>query len=180
MDASVSLVDLPTRTVKGEVAVGSRPSGVGVDPVTGRVWVVSRSQAAASVIDPVAQVVIKALAVGLDPIDIAIDSTSGSGFIANAGDGSISVVDLAEIKVTSTVPLGDGPTSLVVDPGARSAYVLTGKRLSVFDTKSVALVHTISVAEGASGMALSRTRGSVFVIGSSASGEGWVSELTAG
>lgn len=77
---------------------------------------------------------------------LAIDPVTGETWVGNRAANTVSIVD-AKGKVSTTLTTGDFPFRLAFTPAGDRALVTCaeGGQLQVFDTKTHALVHDISV-----------------------------------
>ena len=114
-----------------QVAVGSAPRGVAVDPVTGRVFVANSGSANVTVLDgranPPAPVTGSPVGVGNMPIGVAVDPATGRVFVANYGAANVTVLDgraSPPAPVTgSPVTVGTGPEGVAVNAVSGRVFV---------------------------------------------------------
>ena len=66
------------------ISVGSRPSGVAVDPATGTVYVANSSGNTVSVIDASTNTVTATISVGQGPSGVAVDPATGTVYVTNS------------------------------------------------------------------------------------------------
>ena len=114
--ASVTVIDAASDAVVATVPVGSDPSGVAVDPVTGDVYVADTDSDSVSVIsastDKVRATV--QLPVGSAPTGLASTPNGSTVYVADSGTGEVSVIATSTETVTSSVTVGSSPGAVAV------------------------------------------------------------------
>lgn len=143
-------------TLIATVPVGIRPVGVGVNPVTNRIYVANKGSDTASVIDGATNAVVATIPVGAGPsYQVAVDTGTNRAYVLNNGSGTLSVIDGATNTVVATVgSLFSAPEGLAIHTGRRELYVTrSGDTFTVVDAQSLAVVR--DVASGASNHTIS-------------------------
>jgi hypothetical protein len=105
------------------------------------------------------------------PLDMALDEVRHEIYVTNLETNDISVIDVASNRVTSTIPVEDsfqGTNDLMgvaVDSARGRVYVTfwPAGSLLVFDTKTKALIKTVTLANGVSGVAVEPSTGRICV-----------------
>ncbi len=162
-DATMSVIDGPTRKLTATVPIGEGPQGVAVDPGSHTVYVTNGNRV--SVIDGSTNTVTATVPVGKEPDGVAVDPGTHTVYVTNRADGTMSVIDGSTNTVTATVPVGKNgaagkdPGGVAVDPGTHTVYVANYDpgnhhgRVSVIDGSTRAVTATVPV--GAPGDAVS-------------------------
>ena len=127
---SVSLVDLPTGTVR-IVPAGSNPYAVAVSPDGTAVYVSDWGEQAVTVLDPATGAVRGTVRVGTHPSALRMNATRDELYVADTDSDQVSVISLASDTVTRTVdlspypgaPIGTNPNALAVTPDGATLYV---------------------------------------------------------
>jgi YVTN family beta-propeller protein len=151
-------------TAAPTVAVGSRPAGVAVDPVTGNVYVANEGDSTVSVISDATNTVTSTVSVGSGPDAVAVDSTTGLVYVAN-GDGTVSVISEASESVVQTISVGGYPDGIAVDPTTNEIYVAEygNAQVGVISGATSTVTAQIPVASNAQGDAVDATTGMLYV-----------------
>src|SRR5438552_4377263 len=128
------------------------------------------------------------IAVGTSPMALAIDERTGHAFVVNRDDATVSMLDVARGRLVRTVPAGTMPVAVAVDERTARAFVVASNTsrlgvelgpgtVSVLDTRTGALLRTVTVGYEADAVAVDAPTYHVFV----ANGDGAsVSILDAG
>ena len=128
------------------IPVGFSPLGIGINPITHRIYVANSGSNTVSVIDGTKNSVVTTIAVGDAPwSQIAVNPTTHRIYVPNNGSGSLSVIDTATDTVIATVSgLGGAPEGVAVHPGRNLIYVThSGDALSVIDGVNNAVVNVL-------------------------------------
>lgn len=105
----------------GNIAVGSVPSSVGVNPVTNRTYVAQRN-GNVSVIDGTSGSVIATVAVGTTPFGVAVNTETNRIYVANQDSNTVTVINGAD-NSTNTIAVGTAPYSVAINPVTNRIYV---------------------------------------------------------
>ncbi len=129
------------------VNVGARPVGVGVNPITHKVYVTNASGGSVSVIDGTTDTVVKTIAVDAQPFYwVGVMPGKNRVFVANNTSGTLSVIDGATDTVVGTVSgLSGAPEGVGVHEGRDRAYVTrSGDTLSVVDATARTVLQDVA------------------------------------
>ncbi|MBC7922621.1 MAG: hypothetical protein H7Z75_16185, partial [Ferruginibacter sp.] len=134
---TVSVVDVASRKVIREIAVGLHPSGMVVSADGARLLVANANSDLISVIDTQSDQVIKTISskpmaelpFGSAPNDVAIAPDGKTLYVANAGNNLLAVIDLATDRVKGLIPTGWYPGAVILSRN--------GNQLMVANTKGV-------------------------------------------
>ncbi len=103
------------------VAAGSRPSAVAINPVTNKIYVANTSSANVTVIDGATNSRTN-VATGNSPRAVAINPATNKIYVANNGSNNVTVIDGVTNNVT-TVAAGDSPRAVAINPVTNKIYV---------------------------------------------------------
>ena len=153
--ASVSEVDLTTRTTTRNIAVGNGPMSVAVNPLTGKAYVTNSADNTVTVIDEATGTVLKTVGVGSNPRGIGVNPSTNTVYVANFYGGSVTVIDGQSDSVTKSIYTG-GAIGVAVNPSTNLIFVSTfgGHSVVVLNGVSNSISKTISLADGPLGIAI--------------------------
>ena len=177
---SVSMIDEASGRVLRTTTVGMNPTAVTVDEATGRVFV--SDYYGVSVLDVRTGALIRAVEEdGISFTPIAVDEQRARAFAVTsynnplgqpmAGENNVYVLDAATGAMLRRISNMHGPIAVAVD--RRTGYVFTanegdGGSVSMIDTRSGAIVHTVRIARSGgvapNAIAVDEQRGRVFVV----------------
>jgi YVTN family beta-propeller protein len=120
---SLAVVDLGTREVVDEIAVGLRPHDVAISPDGNTLYVTNRMSDSLSVINSPSRRVVSEIAVGDEPHGVLTDASGRHVYVLNTAQDSISVIDARELRETKRLASGRGPWSLARSPDGRSMSI---------------------------------------------------------
>ena len=100
---SVDVLDKSTRAPIMTIPVGINPQGIGINPLTGRVYVSNYGSNTVTVIDGSTNSVIATVLVGASPAEIRVDSKTNRIYVTNQGSGTVSVINGTTHTVMSTL-----------------------------------------------------------------------------
>ena len=120
---SLIVVDLESRRLVDEIAVGRRPHDVAVSPDGRRLYVTNRLSDTLTVIDAASREVVGNVAVGDGPHGVITDAAGRRIFVLNTGEDSISILDATTLAEQSRPRAGRGPWSLALRPDGETACV---------------------------------------------------------
>ena len=161
------------------VPVGSRPTNVGVNPATNRVYVVNEIAGSVSVIDgtpgsATENSVVATVGVGVAPQGIAANPSTDRIYVVNVVTQTVSVIDgtpgsATENTIVATVfGLGFRPRVAAVNPVTNRIYVSqhgngVGTVVHVIDGATNAIVANVSVPRSPHGVAVNPVTNRVYV-----------------
>jgi len=124
---AVYVVDGFTHAVVDTVAVGSDPFGLGLNPITQKVYVSNSGDGTVSVISMDTRSVTTTIALGpgSQPLGVGVNPAANRIYVALHGTGELAVIDGASDTLVATVPVGGGPFGVVADSLLNRAYVST-------------------------------------------------------
>lgn len=147
---SLSVIDLPTRTVTRTIDLGEykRPHGIMYLPGGGGERIVVTSEVAKKllIIDLAKGEVIKAIATEGDISHMVVLSPDGRrAYVANLGSSSISVIDLESGTFIARIETGDGAEGVDVSPDGKEIWVgnRAANNVTIVDAATLKVVHTM-------------------------------------
>jgi YVTN family beta-propeller protein len=161
-DGALTIVDVPTATVRNVVPVGTNPEDVAVSPDGSHAYVVVNGAQGTpgktvSVVDTAADRVVATVPVGNFPNAVKVSPdgrrvyAANSGTIADGG-GGMTTIDATTNTVLGTLPIRPVPNHFAVSPDGRYLYVpdgsstsTPGAAVSVVDTATNSVVRTFPV-----------------------------------
>lgn len=154
-DSSVSVIDMLTNTVIGDILLPnlSSPSGIAVSPNGDYAYVSNEGTNNVSKIDllhltNVGQI---ALSPSSGPTGIAITPDGLFAYTANANNGSVSAIDLTNMSVFSFfLPGQTFPESIAITPNGHTAYTVNSasNNVSVIDISTNTFLENITLVDG--------------------------------
>jgi len=126
-------------TVMREVAVGTGPRAVAIDPQLDLAVVTNAGSNDVSVIDLNTVSVTSTLAVGTNPQGVAINSRAGRAVVTNRGSNTASFVDLTTGTVLAfTATVGSEPIGVAINPDDGTAVVANSasNTISLFSSEA--------------------------------------------
>ena len=122
---------------EGDILVGLLPSALGMDWLTGRLYVANNGvgTGSISVIDAATDQVVATVPVGVSPSALAVDMDRQIVYVMNRGSDSVSVLDARTNTVTDTIPVGHRPAAMSFDADSQRLYVVNRRSddLAVID-----------------------------------------------
>ncbi|MGW0945672.1 beta-N-acetylglucosaminidase domain-containing protein [Streptomyces sp. NPDC002623] len=154
---TVSVIDVPSGTVTGTVAVGRVPAGLALTPDGRTLWVANYTDGTVQPVDTGTLTAGAAVAVGSGPENMAITPDGDTLYVANIHDATVTPLDLATRTAGAAIPVGPSPFNVVASPDGSTVYVSNsgGSTVTPIDTATNDTGPTFLVAGQAYGLALS-------------------------
>lgn len=159
---TLSVVRLADMTQVAEIAIGGKPAGVAMSPDGLTAYVTSPEGRMLNVIDVAARTVVARLEAGSGPLGVAVNPVSGAVYVADWYRHRIRAFDPggrgpAGLKAAGEVEVGRSPSGLAVTPDGR--HLLSADRdsdrVSVVDTRTLAVTGTVAVGQRPFGVTIS-------------------------
>jgi YVTN family beta-propeller protein len=120
---SVSVIDVASRELTGEIAVGAGPTGVAVSPGGDTIYVANRLDDTVSVVDLATGKTTHQIAVANQPYDIIVGS-DGAVYVSCVGkDEVVQVIDSGTGTVKQTIPVDQNPRHLTLSADGKTLLV---------------------------------------------------------
>src|SRR6266849_7573947 len=129
LDDSLSLVDLPSRTVKTTLPVGHNPYAALLSDDGKSVYVSNWGEQSVSVADSATAQVRQKITVGTHPSALALSSARHELYVANSDSDSISVIDTGTNQLARTISLA--PYENAPQGASPNGLALSGNTLYV-------------------------------------------------
>ncbi len=113
---SVIVVDVKSRSMVAEIAVGGQPHDVTFSPNGAYAYVSNRLDDTVSAIDVRGRKVVGTTPVGDEPHGLLTDPTGKRLFVLNTAENSISVLDVSSLDEIKRLSAGSAPWSLSLSP----------------------------------------------------------------
>ncbi len=122
---TVSYVDIDTRKVVEEIAIGADVTSVALSPDAKWIAAVDRGSATVTLVDAESRAVRRTLSVGTHPRAAVWDATDPRWlYVSIEDDGSVAIVDRTRGVVDHTISVGRSPAGLAVSRRRRELVVL--------------------------------------------------------
>jgi hyaluronoglucosaminidase len=170
----VTPVNLPHRTVGGQVPVGSLPSALAYTAHDAGLLVVTQGDDTLHEIDPATHDVMHSVGVGVEPDAVAVapGGTGGAGLalVANFDSNTVTPVDLGTWRAGRPIPVGKQPVAIAVAtaatagaPDSATAFVADFGSNQVTPIALPALTASPPIAVGSEPQAVAVAPGHVLV-----------------
>lgn len=136
VSGTVSVIDIPTRTLTTTISVGSRPYGVAFTPDGTKAYVANRDSDSVSVINVATSSVIATVPVGDTPYGVTVSLDGTKVYVANNVSDNVSVISTATQTVIATITIpqinfsSPDPLWIATNPVSGEIYV-TGQDLGL-------------------------------------------------
>jgi DNA-binding beta-propeller fold protein YncE len=168
---SVTVFDLKTAKILGQISVGKNPDWIMYDPFSKRVVTSNHSGGDISLIDPATDQVTGTITVIGAKLETIVSDEAGKLYINAEDKNEIAVVDIAKGAVVAHYPLdADGPTGLAIDVKTKRLFSTCDKLLVVMDATNGKIVAKLPIGDGCDGAAFDPATKLVFT----SNGEGTV------
>jgi quinoprotein dehydrogenase-associated probable ABC transporter substrate-binding protein len=165
---TISIISTATRSLIGEIPVGTRPRGVAVSRDGEQLYVAlsgspkcpptladdecaklaaDKSKDGIAVVDVRSRAVLRVLPGGSDPEEFDLDTVDGRLYVSNEDAAELAIVDLATGDVVRTVAVGGEPEGVRLRPDRKAVYVTSESdhAVTVVDTVNGAVLNSIEV-----------------------------------
>lgn len=112
LNDSVTVVNVATDSVTNQIPTGHNPTGIGLDPLNGEIYVTNQGSNNLTVISPLEEAGTFGSGTGTGPDAILYDDANGLLYVANGGSDNISVLDPGTSALVATLPVGADPVAL--------------------------------------------------------------------
>jgi len=151
---NVTVFDLKTNEVLGQIATGQNPDAIMYEPFTKMIITCNGRSKNLSLIDPVQGKTVDSIDVGGKP-ETAVSDGSGKLFVNIEDKSEIVEVDLKKHTVINHWSLkpAEGPTGLTYDKTTKRLFAGCDKMLAVVNADNGAVVLTLPIGDGCDGVA---------------------------
>jgi YVTN family beta-propeller protein len=156
---TASVINIASGKLEHIVPVGQEPEGVTTTPDGKQFYVTCEAGGDIYVVDTTSYSAVAHFKVNGRPRSVAFMSSGGIGFIPSESAGELNIIDSAKPTVLKTIalPAGSRPMRVKLSPDEMRLYVSNGRAgtISVFDTRSFEMTHTIKVGTRPWGIGIS-------------------------
>ncbi len=142
---ALSVIDLDARAELRRIPLPGKPAGVAVAP-DGSVYAVSADSKTIRHLDAEGTLLAETVLDG-GPIGAALDATNGHLFVSDWYNARIWVLDAETLAQVAELGTGAEPAGLAIRDGLLASADRDGDMVSVFDLRTLALLHRIPVGE---------------------------------
>jgi YVTN family beta-propeller protein len=157
--ATVTVVDINTRSIIGTIQVGQAPNSVAVDPASGRAYVTNIISKSVSVIDTAANRVIATVPLPNSPAGVA---TTGSRAYVST-DGVVEVISIPSNNIVASIPVGRDAVGVAVTSGYVFVANQSSNTVNVINVTTNSVEATLYVGNSPTGVAVYPATNSVYV-----------------
>jgi len=171
---NVTVFDLKTNEVLGQIATGQNPDAIMYEPFTKMIITCNGRSKNLSIIDPKLGKTIDSIDVGGKPETAATDG-NGKLFVNIEDKNEIIAVDLKKRTVANrwSISPAEGPTGLVYDKDTKRLFAGCEKLLVVLNAENGSLVDKITIGDGCDGVAFDSKKKIIYT----SNGEGNISAI---
>lgn len=149
---AVTVFDLKSGKIQGQISVGKNPDWIMYDEASKRVITSNHSGGDISLIDPSKDQVVATISLDGAKLETIASDGAGKLFVNAEDKNEIVVVDLAAQKVVAHWPLGaEGPTGLAIDVKNKRLFATCEKELVVVDATNGHVVTKVPIGAGTDG-----------------------------
>jgi YVTN family beta-propeller protein len=174
---NVTVFDLATNKVTGQIPTGENPDAILYEPFSKTIITCNGRSNNLTVIDPVKEQVVATIPVGGKP-ETAVTDEQGKLFVNIEDKNEIVEVDLKDYTVKQHWPLGgaEGPTGLALDKSTRRLFAGCDKKLVILNATNGSVVSTVPIGDGCDGVAFNNDSKTIYT----SNGEGTMSAVQEG
>jgi len=159
---NVTVFDLKTSAVIGQVGTGQNPDAIMYDDFSKKVITCNGRSNDLSIIDPATDALVTTIPVGGKP-ETAVSDGNGKIYVNIEDKNEIAVVDIKTKEVKARWQLGaEGPTGLAIDKKANRLFAGCEKTLVVVNTEDGSVVTKVTIGDGCDGIAFDAERKLIF------------------
>ena len=174
---NVYVVNTPTNTVIGSIAVGSNPSSIAINPQNTLAYVANNGGGTISVISLASGTVVDTITGANSPNLLAFNPSGTTAYVTEGGNDVISVINVASNTITNSISLpyscsGEILNGVAFTPDGKNAIVVSGcssgsgsANAEVINVVTSTVVNTIGMSSNSNpqGIAISPGGGFAYV-----------------
>ena len=151
---NVTVFDLKTNQVLGQIAAGQNPDAIMYDTYSKTIITCNGRSNDLSFIDPVTEKITATVAVGGKP-ETAVSDGKGKVYVNIEDKNEIAVINTKTNTVENhwSMAPAEGPTGLAIDPVTKRLFAGCDKWLVVMDISSGKVIDKLPIADGCDGVA---------------------------
>ncbi len=172
---NVTVFDLKTQKVLGQVATGTNPDWILYDPFSKKIITSNHTAGSLTVIDPATDQVVATIPIIGNKLETAVSDEAGKIFVNAEDKNEIVAVDIMKNEVIAHWSLapGEGPTGLAIDVKTKRLFAACDKLLVVMDANNGKMVASLPIGDGCDGDAFDPASKLIFT----SNGEGTVTVI---
>jgi YVTN family beta-propeller protein len=120
---TLAVINGATDKIVQNITVGTGPSGVAVNPITGRIYTANGTSNTVSVVDGSTNTVIATIPVGMRPLDVAVNTVTDRVYVSDSVSNTLTVIDGKTNAVIDTIPVGNTPRGISIDEISNQIYL---------------------------------------------------------
>jgi len=160
---NITVFDLKTNNVLGQIATGQNPDAIMYDEFSKMIITCNGRSNDLSIVDPTTEKVVATIPVGGKP-ETAVSNNAGKLFVNIEDKNEIISVNLKTNAVENRWPIApaEGPTGLAIDLSTNRLYAGCDKKLVVMNALDGKVVTTVPIADGCDGVAFDNSTKNIF------------------
>jgi len=160
---NITVFDLKTNQVLGQIAAGQNPDAIMYEPFSKTIITCNGRSNDLTVIDPVSEKTVATIAVGGKP-ETAVSDGAGKIYVNIEDKNEIVAINIKTNTVEShwSIAPAEGPTGLAIDPDTKRLFAGCDKLLAVIDITTGKLIEKLPIADGCDGVAFDKTTKNIF------------------
>ena len=161
---NVTVFDLKTDKILGQIAVGKNPDWIMYDPFSKKIITSNHTGGDLSVIDPVTDIVVATIPIGGTKLETVVSDNAGKLFVNAEDKNEIVEVDIIKYVALNHWPLapGEGPTGLAIDVKTKRLFSTCDKLLMIMDATTGKIVDKLPIGDGCDGVAFDHSTKLIF------------------
>jgi YVTN family beta-propeller protein len=169
---NVTVFDLKTDKILGQVATGKNPDWIMYDEFSKKIITSNHTGGDLTVIDPTTDAVVATIPIGGSKLETVVSDNAGKIFVNAEDKNEIVAVDIIKYEVIAHWSLtpGEGPTGLAIDTKTKRLFTTCDKLLVVMDATNGKIVAQLPTGDGCDGAAFDPATGLIFT----SNGEGTI------
>jgi len=160
---NVTVFDIKTNQVLGQIATGQNPDAIMYDPYSKMLITCNGRSNDLTIIDPATEKTVATIEVGGKP-ETAVSDGAGKWYVNIEDKNEIVVIDTKSNAVIHHWPLApaEGPTGLAVDLKTKRLFAGCDKLLAVLDMSNGKIVANVPIGDGCDGVAFDNSLKNIF------------------
>ncbi len=160
---NVTVFDLNTNKVTGQIAAGQNPDAIFYEPFSKKIITCNGRGKNLSIIDPILNKTIDSVYVGGKP-ETAVSDGAGKIYVNIEDKNEIVVINAKTFKVENrwSIAPGESPTGLAIDKVTKRLFAGCEKMLMVIDATNGKIVDKITIGDGCDGVAFDAATKTVY------------------
>jgi len=171
---NVTVFDLKTNKVLGQIPTGANPDAISYEPYSKRIITCNGRGKNLSIIDPVQEKLLDSVDLGGKP-ETAVSDGNGKLYVNIEDKNEIVEVDTKTFKVLNhwSIAPAEGPTGLAFDKLTKRLFAGCDKMLVVLDAISGKIIDKLTIGDGCDGVAFDPSTKNIFT----SNGEGTITVI---